>query len=99
MHEHNEFVRGVFNANDLTNSAQAVFSGGRGVKGVNIQGVGNAATVIFRGTGAGAEYMRITVGIGSRQEFRVPFYAANGLEVLTASAAGDVNITVFYWDD
>ena len=99
MHEHLEFPRGVFNTTNLTNSAQSVFANGRQVKGINVQAVANAATVILRGAGAGAEYGRITVGIAGRQEWRVPFFAANGLEVLTSAAAGDVNVTVIYFDD
>jgi len=85
-----------FNAADLADTAQAVFSNGRWVVGVSITGGAAAEIVIFRATADTPEYRRVNVGIAGFATIDFPWFAEAGLEVLTASAAGDVNITIDY---
>jgi len=91
----------------LTNVAQQVFaaSGITGdlgkvlVLGFIINGGAAAEQVIFRATDDTPEYFRVNVAAGGVQIHSDPFEvpAIEGLELITASAAGDVEVTVFYF--
>jgi len=91
----------------LTNVAQQVFapsgiSGDLGkvlVLGFVINGGAAAEQVIFRADDNTPEYFRVNVGAGGFQPHTEPFEipAIEGLELITASAAGDVEVTVFYF--
>ncbi len=91
----------------LTNTAQSIFAATAGatgnilVNGIIVNGGAAAEIVIFRAEDDSPEYFRISVPIGDTKyiEFRTPLAisALDGMEALTASAAGDVEVTVFYW--
>jgi len=85
-----------WNAADLSDTAQAVFEGGRWVTGVVVNGCAAAEIVILRATADTPEYMRISVAIAGFVAVPFRWFAEGGLEAITASAAGDVNITVVY---
>ena len=88
--------RGIFQTLNLSNVAQAVFTGGRRVAGFFIVGGAAAEIVIFRKIDD-TEYFRIPVAIGALVDLsKSEFYANGGLELITASAAGDVQVVVFY---
>ena len=80
-------AQGVGTASAKIKVSSSVLSGGAA-----------AEEVIFRRTGAGAEILRIPLAIGENLEITRGFQADSGLEVLTADAAGDVHVTVFYFD-
>lgn len=90
------FSRGRFHISDLTNAERAVFSGAGRVSGAVINGGAAAEIVIFRGTADTPEYMRVNVPIAGCIVVPIGWFAESGLEVITASAAGDVDITIFY---
>jgi hypothetical protein len=89
----------------LTNTAQAVFTsvasalGQQVILGFLINGGAAAEVVIFRATDDSPEYFRVNIGAGGFALHEQPFCIAmsEGLEVITASAAGDVEVTVFYY--
>jgi len=85
-----------WNTDDLTSAAQAVFSNGRWVTGVTIRGGAAAEVVILRASADTPPYMEIPVGIAGHAKVEYPWFAEAGLEALTATAAGDVNITITY---
>lgn len=85
-----------FAIDDLSNTATTVFTAGRWVTGVTVSGGAAAEIVIFRATADTPEYRRVPVGIAGFATFEFPWFAEGGLEVLTASAAGDVGVTIDY---
>lgn len=97
MHSQIAYPKGRFNVTDLDTTPQEVFTGGRGVSGIRIIGGAAAEIVIFRAVDNSPEYFRINVGIGEQYVDDLPWYAEEGLEVLTASGAGDVSVTVHYF--
>jgi hypothetical protein len=89
--------RGIFNTVTLTNAAEAVAAQGTFISGWRATGGAAAQVIIFRRPSAGAEYFRANVPInGLVVSPPGGFYASGGLEVLTAGAAADVNLNVFY---
>jgi hypothetical protein len=87
--------RGIFQTTNLSNTAQPVFTEGRQVVGVIITGGATAEVVIFRAIND-TEYFRVNVAIGATVIVEFPWYANGGLELITADAAGDVRVAVFY---
>jgi hypothetical protein len=91
----------------LTNVAQAIFAasgvtddlGSKLILGFLINGGAAAEVVIFRATDDTPEYFRVNVAAAGFAYHDQPFEisAAEGLELITASAAGDVEVTVFYY--
>jgi hypothetical protein len=92
------FAREVFSTTALTSVAQSVNSGARiRSKYVYVGGGAAAEIVIFRRPSAGSEYFRIPVGIaGAIALPAFEFDFDDGLEVITASAAGDVTVVITY---
>jgi hypothetical protein len=88
------FPRDAFSTAALSNVAQEV--GATQVKSPWIYVCGGAAdeTIIFRRPSAGAEYFRLTVPSGSNFSISKGYDFVDGLEVLTDTAAGDVNLVV-----
>jgi hypothetical protein len=89
----------------LTNTPQPVFAavsaatGGQTVNGFAINGGAAAEQVIFKSASGAVEYFRVNVAASGWVTRDRPFViAANlGLSVETATAAGDVEVSVFYW--
>ncbi len=95
----NEFLiypRGRTVVTSLTNTAQSIFTGAWRVAGVVMTGGASAEVVIFRANDDSPEYFRYSLPAGTSVFLPVHFYAEDGLEVITATAAGDVTVTVFY---
>ena len=98
--DQSEYPSGRFTTAALTNAAQDVGVAGEDVKVSHLIATGGAAAeiIIFRNSAGATEYFRLPVGIG---ETVIPAggFEANlgGLEVLTDSAAGDVSLTIFFW--
>lgn len=99
--------RGLFNVGSgtpLTNAAQAIGTAGRPQRvlggSVAVNGVAGRV-IIFRASGAGAEYFRLSCPPNTlANNVEVPeFYAALGLEVLTSAAAGDLLGVITFWKD
>lgn len=87
-----------FYAADLSNTAVPVFTDGRYVQNIVISGGAAAEIVIFRAIADTPVWFQVPVGIAGSV---VLSFSGNGLflaglEVLTASAAGDVSIAIFY---
>lgn len=80
----------------LTNTAQSILTGAGRVNGVVINGGAAAEVVIFRATADTPEYFRYQIPIGASVFLPIRFFAEAGLEVITADAAGDVQVTVFF---
>lgn len=91
-----DFPRGRFRTTNLSNTAQSVAAGPILVRGFRLVGGAAAEIVIFRAPDDSPVYCQIPVAIGAYVESDVPFYAEEGLEVITASAAGDVEVVVHY---
>jgi hypothetical protein len=97
--------RGLFNVGSgtpLTNAAQAIGTAGlaQRVLGGNVAVNGAVGRVIiFRASGAGAEYFRLPIPANTlANNVQVPaFYAAAGLEVLTTAAAADLLGVITFW--
>lgn len=91
----------------LTNVAQTVFAasglspdfGKVLILGFVINGGAAAEQVIFRAVDNAPEYFRVNVGAAGFQAHEEPFEipADEGLELITASLAGDVEVTIFYF--
>ena len=88
----------IVNIESLTNSAQTVFAAGAKVRIGHIVCAGGAAAeiVIFRAIADTPVYMQVNVPIGDTVVVPGWVVGTGGLEVITASAAGDVNVAVFY---
>ena len=93
-----EFPRGRSQITSLTTTAQSVFTGPNRVAGVVINGGAAAEIVIFRANDDSPEYFRYHIAANTSAFLPVSFFAEDGLEVITASAAGDVTVTVFYFE-
>lgn len=94
-----EYPRGIFHTGVLTNSAQSVGTGRVKVSHVLINGGAADEIVNFRGTGGTpATYFTVSVPAGELVVIPRGFEVSQGLEALTISAAGDVWLTVFYFD-
>jgi hypothetical protein len=98
--DHAEYPRGIFHTSTLTNVGQEVGPGDASaikVSHIVIEsgGVGDDV-IIFRNSFATAEYFRVRLAAQSTFVDARGFYAPDGLEVLTAIAAGDVYLTIFY---
>ena len=98
FNDFSEFPRGRTQVTSLTNTAQSVFTGPGRVSGVVINGGANPEIVIFRANDDSPEYFRFDIAATSSVYIPVRFFAEEGLEVLTATAAGDVTVTVFYFE-
>jgi hypothetical protein len=94
--DHTMFPRGIFTTNALTNVAQEVSATGIKICGIVLGGGAAAEEVILRDDNAGTERMRIKVPILTPVVVPFGYDAASGLEVITASAAGDVTCDVYY---
>lgn len=99
--DHTEYPRGIFNKEDLTNTPVDVGTASVGVRVSSIYIFGGAAAedVVFANS-AGTKLFTIPVGateVVALPQFR--FYAPAGLEVDTATAAGDVHVVIFYHTD
>jgi hypothetical protein len=90
--------KGHFRTAVLTNAAQVIFTGSRPVFGVRLVGGAAAEVVIFRRSGAGAEYFRVPLAIGEKYQDDIEWDARDGLEVLTADAAGDVQAATHFFE-
>lgn len=91
------YPRSVFSTAALDTTAQDVGTASveRRVAWGTITGGAAAEIVIFRDSAGSTEYFRQPVPIGAV----IPlggFFAKDGLEVLTASAAGDVGLVLAY---
>jgi hypothetical protein len=92
-------------ASSLTNTAQTLLDavsgavGGTDVLGVHIRGGAAAEVVIFRAVDDTPEYFRVPIAANGFEELKLPFRVARseGLEVLTADTAGDVEVVLFYY--
>ncbi len=99
-----EFLRGAFHTSALTNVAQEVSPANGTDHRIYMGGfiaVGGAAAeiIIFQRPSGGAEYFRVDVPIGAvitADDFGFNF--VDGLEVLTATAAADVGLTIRFFD-
>jgi hypothetical protein len=91
--------KGRFAINDLTNAAREVVANASAIQvaGVVIGGGAANEVVIFRSQADGSTvYMTVPVLAGDSKVIPFPWEAPLGLEVITASAAGDVSVTIFY---
>ena len=96
-----EYPRGIFTTAALTNVAQDVGADGVNLKVSHLVATGGAAAeiIIFRNSAGTTEYFRLPIGIGETIVLPRGFETEEGgLEALTASAAGDVNLTVFFFN-
>lgn len=58
---------------------------------------GAAAEVVeFRATADTPIYFAVPVGIAAHVNVELDVYLADGLEILTRTAAGDVEVSIFY---
>ena len=90
--------RGRTSITDLSDTAQTIFTGPGRVEGIHIFGGSAAEIVIFRAVDDSPEYFRHDIGAAPSSVYLpMSFFAEDGLEVITASAAGAVRVTVFYW--
>jgi hypothetical protein len=90
---------GLFAIADLSNAAREVVASPNAihVHGVVISGGAAAEQVIFRSQADGSTvYMTVDVPILTTVVIPFAWIAALGLEVITASAAGDVKVTIAY---
>lgn len=94
-----EYPRGVFHTSVLSDTALPVVLTGVKVSHISMKGGAAAEIIIFRRPSAGAEYFRKSLAIGEVREIARGFFFADGLEVICASAAGDVELTIFYFSD
>lgn len=92
-----EFPKGHFRTAVLTNSAQDVALGAIRMVGFTVTGGAAAEIVIFRSADGATEYFRWNAAIGTSYHVPKRAYYALGLEVITASAAGDVQIEIDYF--
>jgi hypothetical protein len=92
-----DYPYGIFHTAVLTNASQTVGPAGHAIKvrGFILQGGAAAEEVIFQNE-ANVEQFRVKLAIGEKVVCEIPFEVQAGLEVLTASAAGDVLATVFF---
>ena len=95
-----EYPRGIFSKIDLTNVAVDVGtpSEDKKISHYILQGGGSLETIIFRSS-AGAEFFRLQLQAAEVLIISRGFQAVGGLELLTLTAAGDVNVTIFYLAD
>lgn len=97
--EQTEYPSGTFTTQALTTTPQTVFSGKAKVSHMVLQGGAAAEIVIFRAVDNSPELFRIKLAIGETvvipRGFKVD---SEGLEILTASAAGDVAVTIWYFE-
>lgn len=101
MDDHFEFPRGIFNTLTLTNAAEDVGTASvpQRICWVRIYGGAAAEVVIFRSSDAATEYFRISVAITTQVWLpNMKFYCSGGLEVITLTAAGDVEVQIGYVD-
>lgn len=98
MNPQSIFPADIFRTTTLSNVAVPVtgIESGRQIGGIRIVGGAAAEVVIFRRTGAGATYFTIPVGIGAYVESDIRWYADGGLEILTATVAGDVEVVIHF---
>ena len=82
----------------LSNTAVPVFTDGRWVQNIIIEGGAAAEIVIFRAIADTPVWFRVPVGIAGSVvlTFSGRGLFLPGLEVITASAAGDVGVAIFY---
>jgi hypothetical protein len=95
-----------FRTTNLSNTAQEVFSatsgsfGGTDVDVIHLRGGAAAEVVIFRAVDDSPEYFRVSLAIGEEKWLLFPkpvrFASDQGLEVITADAAGDVTVELYY---
>lgn len=91
-----EFPKGHFRTATLTNAAQDVATGA--IRMVSFTATGGAAAeiIIFRSADGATEYFRWNLAIATSYHVPKKVYYPLGLEVITASAAGDVQIEIDY---
>jgi hypothetical protein len=100
--DHNEYPRGVYHNRLISNAPVAIPATAtppaESVKVSHMILRGGAAEeiLIFEHLDGSAEYFRVTLAIGENVILRQGWEATGGLRVQTASAAGDVEVTVFY---
>lgn len=93
-----QFPKGRTRYTDVDTTAQTIFTGPGRVAGIHIRGGAAAEIVIFRAVDDSPVYFQHDIAATPASTYiPVSFFAEDGLEVLTASAAGDVEVTVFYW--
>lgn len=98
FNDHSQYPKGRFRDPDVSNTAVPVFTGPGRVAGIHLRGGAAAEIVIFRANDDSPVYFQHDIGQTPASVYiPVSFYAEEGLEVLTASAASGVEVTVFYY--
>lgn len=90
------YPRGRFRTTDLDTTAQSVKTTPISVASFRIVGGAAQEIVIFRAADDSPVYFQVVVGAGAVVESTLPWYAEEGLELLTASLAGDVEVVIHY---
>lgn len=89
------FPRGRARITALSTAPFTIFTEAHRVRGIVLTTV-TAATVIFRAIDDVPEYFRYTVPANTSVFLDIGFFAEEGLEILTAAASGNTDVTVFW---
>jgi hypothetical protein len=100
--DHAEYPRAVFHTRTLSNAPVAIPATATPpaeslkVSHVELRGGASTEVVIFEQLDGSAEYFRVSLSVNEVLVIDRGWEAFGGLRVQTATAAGDVWVTVFY---